>query len=121
MNFALRVQKLARFTEANKVTPQEYAENLFYSVAELGSVEIEDVEFVLRSIPTNALSTLRNHISTILTHDYRFPQLHYSGVGPPAEERERLRLRYQNQVKAFAERLAFGLLPTDHPELDDEP
>lgn len=121
INFALYVQKLARFTEVNKITPQEYAENLFFNVAMLEAVDVEDVEIVLSSIPSNALSTLRNHIATILAHDYRFPQLHYGGVGPTAEERERIRLQYQTRVKDFAGRLDSELKHSYLSEHDDIP
>ncbi len=119
MNFALDVQKLARFTEINKVTPQEYAENLFYSVAILETVDIRDVKSVLNSIPSNALSALLNHIATILANDYRFPDLHYGGVGPTAEERERIRLQYQNRLKDFAGRLDSEFKNSYRVEHDD--
>jgi hypothetical protein len=121
MNFAQSVQKLAKLTELEKVTPQEYAENLFYSVAVLDTVNIEDLRIVLTSVPLNAQSALLKHIAAILADDFRYPELHYGVVGPTTEERERIRLQYQHRVKDFAKWLDAEFKISFRPEQDAIP
>lgn len=115
------IQTLARFTAIHKVTPQEYAENLFYTIATIESVDSDGVDCVIASLPEHARSTLIDHIDVILADDFRFHDLSYGGPGPLLEERERVRLLYQNRVKTFASLLRdrFNTSPNPAETFDD--
>jgi hypothetical protein len=96
------VQKLARFAAIHKLSPQEYSDNLFYTIVGFESVNSGDVDCVLESLPEHARSALVDHVGMILGEDYRFHDLHYGGSGPAPDERERIRLLYQTRAKTFA-------------------
>jgi hypothetical protein len=102
MGLVDRVQKLTSFASLRKLTPQEYAENLFYTIVTFETVNADEIDCVFESVPEHARSALVDHIDVMLADDFRYPDLHYGGPGPSDEERERLRLIFQQRAKAFA-------------------
>jgi len=105
LNIAIR---LGRFLDASKITVDEYATNLV-ELSSLYDWDDATVESVAASVPKLARNRIADELSTVLTPDYRHPELHYGGPGPTREEREGIRLHNEKRIQAFAAALRIAM------------
>lgn len=107
--YVARAEKFSRVLLLDKITVDEYAENLLSSHAGLPEIDESTARAVAVTIPEIAREAIGQEIAKVLAPDYRFPDLHYGGPGPSPEMREETRRLYESRVRTYALALASAL------------
>ena len=108
-DYVRTAKKYARCVAASKITVDEYAENLLDSCALLSEFDDVTTQAVAESVPELARDRLVLEVQKVLAPSYRYPELHFGGPGPSPEDREKLRVLYENRIRLFAGALGEAL------------
>jgi hypothetical protein len=108
-DYVRTARKYARCVAECKITVDEYAENLLDSCALLSECDEVTTQAVTESVPELARDRLFQEIQKVLAPSYQYPELHFGGPGPSPEDREKLRVLYENRIRSFARALGEAL------------